>query len=474
MMRPGLLVTFYSYKGGVGRSFLLANVAALLATWGYKVLCVDWDLEAPGLHRFFERFLKERTVSRGLLELIVAIRDEGGADWRKHLSKVELPNGAGVATLDLLAAGQMGREYAEVLRGISWRGLFDSVDFGNILEAWRGQWREAYDFVLIDSRTGITDIRGICTVHLPDLLVLVFCANRQNIEGVIEAGARAVELRNELPFDRPGLIVLPVPSRFELNEHKLAEEWQATFARELAPFYEPWLDATRSPADMLALTKVPYFTYWSFGEKLAVVEEPRHTAGTVSYFLTTIAALIARRAEESDAFVTSRDDYVAMARLSAPSEDGDGMFDLYVSYSSADVAYAARLITALRKIGLTVRDGRETPDPAEGAGGRLVRDVRSARHVAVLLGPTLDSRLEAALTNALQRMVAELLSEKQDPGRVVFIRRDGAALGRLLGQFPHCPQVEAGGRSEFQVAEEIAASIGYYLRHAAERDELYL
>ncbi len=50
----GYVYTFYSYKGGVGRSMALANVAALLARWGKKVLIVDWDLEAPGIEKYFE------------------------------------------------------------------------------------------------------------------------------------------------------------------------------------------------------------------------------------------------------------------------------------------------------------------------------------------------------------------------------------------------------------------------------------
>jgi len=49
------IVTFYSYKGGVGRSMSLANTAVLLAKWGYKTLIVDWDLEAPGLEHFFKK-----------------------------------------------------------------------------------------------------------------------------------------------------------------------------------------------------------------------------------------------------------------------------------------------------------------------------------------------------------------------------------------------------------------------------------
>ena len=51
----GTIYTFYSFKGGVGRSMALANVAALLAKWGYSVLVVDWDIEAPGIERFYAR-----------------------------------------------------------------------------------------------------------------------------------------------------------------------------------------------------------------------------------------------------------------------------------------------------------------------------------------------------------------------------------------------------------------------------------
>src|SRR5713101_3078849 len=47
-------VTFYSFKGGVGRTLALANVATLLATRGEepcRVLVWDFDLGAPGLQQ---------------------------------------------------------------------------------------------------------------------------------------------------------------------------------------------------------------------------------------------------------------------------------------------------------------------------------------------------------------------------------------------------------------------------------------
>jgi MinD-like ATPase involved in chromosome partitioning or flagellar assembly len=43
-------LAFYSYKGGVGRSLLLANAARFLASLGKGVVALDFDFEAPGLH----------------------------------------------------------------------------------------------------------------------------------------------------------------------------------------------------------------------------------------------------------------------------------------------------------------------------------------------------------------------------------------------------------------------------------------
>src|SRR5579872_709275 len=68
----GRIVTFYSFKGGTGRSMAVANVAWILAANGRRVLVADWDLESPGLHRFFQPFLGDREVweGPGIVDLI--------------------------------------------------------------------------------------------------------------------------------------------------------------------------------------------------------------------------------------------------------------------------------------------------------------------------------------------------------------------------------------------------------------------
>src|SRR5260370_1101090 len=67
------IVTFYSYKGGTGRSMALANVAWILASQGKRVLVLDWDLEAPGVHRYFYPFLVDQDLvsSEGVIDFVI-------------------------------------------------------------------------------------------------------------------------------------------------------------------------------------------------------------------------------------------------------------------------------------------------------------------------------------------------------------------------------------------------------------------
>src|SRR5215470_14997629 len=68
----GRIFTFYSYKGGTGRTMALANIAWILASRSKRVLIIDWDVEAPGLHRYFAPFLSDPALSEtdGLIEFL--------------------------------------------------------------------------------------------------------------------------------------------------------------------------------------------------------------------------------------------------------------------------------------------------------------------------------------------------------------------------------------------------------------------
>ena len=66
--------TFYSYKGGVGRTLLAANVAVELSRRG-KTLLWDLDIEAPGLHRI-EGLKANSPAKEGLFEWLLRWQNE--------------------------------------------------------------------------------------------------------------------------------------------------------------------------------------------------------------------------------------------------------------------------------------------------------------------------------------------------------------------------------------------------------------
>src|SRR5262252_3769061 len=85
--------------------------------------------------------------------------------------------------LDLLPAGKQGSSYSQRVNAFNWQNFYDRLGGGVFLEAVKARMRSEYDYVLVDSRTGVSDTAGICTVQMPDTLVVCFTANNQSIEG---------------------------------------------------------------------------------------------------------------------------------------------------------------------------------------------------------------------------------------------------------------------------------------------------
>ncbi len=291
----GTVYTFYSYKGGVGRTMALANVAAMLASWGGKVLIVDWDLEAPGIERYFYgnniKFLSDPANKNGIVDLVTGYVSDNKISWRECVIKAHSPDFK--RDVSIITAGKKSPDYVSKLQKIVWSDVFSKSDFGSYLEEIRNEWINEYDFILLDSRTGITDIGGICTIHLPDVLVLMFTTNEQSLNGVCEVMKLAREKHRDLPFDRNYLLGLPVPSRDESRtEYENAQEWKENFSNRLGDMYLDWIPKNTSPSKVLDLLRIPYIPYWSFGERLPVIEEGTNDPASLGFSLETLAKII--------------------------------------------------------------------------------------------------------------------------------------------------------------------------------------
>jgi len=271
----------------------LANIAILLARRGLRVLMVDWDLEAPGLHQYFLESKVEASNRGGLLELLADIRsaDKIKSIWREYSSTVTVERNT---ILTLLTAGRFDSEYEKRVLEFDWHEFFLKRNGGEALEALRSLWIEQFDVTLIDSRTGITDSGGVCTVQMPDILVLIFSANRQSLDGTKQVARRAQIARQALAYDRTRLLIFPLPSRFDSRtEFRESQHWLKTFANELEEFYCDWLPKDVMVPKVLERTKLPYVAYFSFGEKLPVVTEGTTDPESLGFAYQNAATLIA-------------------------------------------------------------------------------------------------------------------------------------------------------------------------------------
>jgi MinD-like ATPase involved in chromosome partitioning or flagellar assembly len=369
----GRIVTFYSYKGGTGRTMLLANVAWILAANGRRVLVADWDLESPGLHRFLYPFLKRMVRdAKGIADLIrdyerVAARSDE-EEREKHIAEHARIQPYAFSlnwkflnegTLDFLSPGKQDKNYMATLGALDWDSFYETLKGGKFLDALREDMRRHYDYVLIDSRTGLGDIADICTVHLPDVLVDCFALSTQNIEGAAQI-AKIIGDQHR----RRSIRVLPVPMRVELGEKERADASRAFATRLFSGLPAGMSDAERKA--YWAEIAVPYQPFYAFEEMLAVFgDEPGNPASMLSSFERITAHITNGKVTklpqmDEDLRIRTRQLFVRMP----PAE----MNRITVEFLPEDQVWAEWISTVLTDSGFTVTEHRlERPVTADGA-----------------------------------------------------------------------------------------------------------
>lgn len=306
----GRIITFYSYKGGTGRTMALANVAWILAANGKRVLAADWDLEAPGLHRYFHPFLEPSTLGSkpGVIDLVIRyaqavveapVRVRESVDWHRDYARVQphvVPLTVGAigmrfpegGTLDFLSAGAQNRGYSSTVSALDWGHFYDRLGGGMFLEALRDDMKASYDYVLIDSRTGLADIADICSVQLPDVLVDCFTLSTQSIEG-----AASVAHSVSKGYGRRRIRVLPVPMRVDGGDQKRTDAGRA-LARQRFEGLPTAPDGGRlSRQEHTAYwygVELPYRPYYAYEEVLATFADE---SGSVDSLLAAYERLTA-------------------------------------------------------------------------------------------------------------------------------------------------------------------------------------
>jgi cellulose biosynthesis protein BcsQ len=196
---PCPVITFYSYKGGVGRTTTLALFAGYYAMHHEKkVVIIDCDFEAPGMTNFFDLDQELLAQKNGVVEYLLDKQFVGEKiDFQSYIHKTS-KNYSGKGEIHIIPAGNLSEElvfpensdsathlqhYLEALARLNLSGtdqiVAQFIDFlGDI------QRELAPDVVLIDSRTGFNDIFANLGLSLSSLIIGFFQDNIQTQPGL--------------------------------------------------------------------------------------------------------------------------------------------------------------------------------------------------------------------------------------------------------------------------------------------------
>ncbi len=249
------VVSFFSFKGGVGRTALMVNVGAHWVRKGYTVLLIDMDLFAPGLtyHKCKGAYLHPEGAGLGISDLLSAFakRDENTDEIpflpprllirEMNVSRQKLLNtagrmlmiDAGASVPEIQKAGGLsgvcgayksGGFMPEIPSGDEQNG--ESLAYRNLAEYIRRDLESAelpprekgeepgkIDYVLIDCRTGFPELLDLSLGYLADDMVILSGLNDQNLAGLKET-VQALNKRVEIGA-LPGTVTVvfsPVPA----------------------------------------------------------------------------------------------------------------------------------------------------------------------------------------------------------------------------------------------------------------------
>jgi MinD-like ATPase involved in chromosome partitioning or flagellar assembly len=180
------IVSFFSFKGGVGRTSTLVATALTLARNGHRVAIVDLDLEAPGLATIFS---PDSSENSGVIDYLLEKKIQGD-DWKLRTHLISISNrtllGDDGESIQLLPAGTVDDNYLEKLARLDFQNLVNSELQSTMVDMLRELESAArpLDFILMDARAGFHDIGGLAIANLCHAAVIFGTQSRQSWAGL--------------------------------------------------------------------------------------------------------------------------------------------------------------------------------------------------------------------------------------------------------------------------------------------------
>jgi len=210
------IVSIHSFRGGTGKSNTTANLAAIVARYGYRVGMVDTDIQSPGIHVLFG-FTEER-MHYSLNDYLWGrcLIEEAAYDVSSVLKETNNKKGS----LYLIPSSIKARDITKVLR--------EGFDFGLLNDGFQELIDKLnLDYLFIDTHPGLNE-ETLLSITISDILVLILRPDRQDFQGT----AVTVEVARKLEVPKMLLVVnkaLPI-----LDFEALQQQVEKTYNTKVA------------------------------------------------------------------------------------------------------------------------------------------------------------------------------------------------------------------------------------------------
>lgn len=248
------IVTFYSYKGGMGRTTALTSYALDLALNQNKKVCIiDCDFEAPGYLNFFNLASDETLKSgekNGVIEFLTDYSFKKKINIEDYFIQLEKINTTTerLKNLFIVPAGNLSdttliddsnfysTHRDQYLEGLARVDLANERNIIDGFEALFSQLKEKInpDIILIDSRTGFNDVFGVTALILSDLIVGFFGSSDQTKPGLRFLLDKFYELKYTLKSNTELLLINSILP----PDKKESEMFHTAFINEVGQYLQ--------------------------------------------------------------------------------------------------------------------------------------------------------------------------------------------------------------------------------------------
>lgn len=211
----GKIVSVHSFRGGTGKSNLVANLAATLATQGHRVGVIDTDIQSPGIHVLFGLDLKKVKYTLNDYLLSRCGVEEAAFDVSETLTDGADRIAASGGKIYLIPSSMKVNEITTVLS--------EGYDIGLLTSGYDQLCKNLQlDYLLIDTHPGVNE-ETLLSIGISHLLIVILRPDYQDYQGT----ALTVKVAKEL--DVPSVVLLVNKVLDDYNFDEICQQMEATY-----------------------------------------------------------------------------------------------------------------------------------------------------------------------------------------------------------------------------------------------------